>query len=264
MATSNLFLELDTTATTSATSDNINCYVHAVSPIKRSTSSERRYFNCMLQTETASCRAVCFSPEKFPELKTFEKVKSPVKIENFRSKPGLNGEKDIIIQKNTSFTALDNSSVNFEHNELLTTTGLIPNISSLDKVASEQLISVKAHVLQLPSVKQIQTYNQGALKKQEVVLADPTNWIKLVLWQNNVSTLTEGTTYSLSNLRLKKFNNERYLNTAKAEEFKFEESEDFWEPLVQPDQPLYQEFTIPDCQVIGVVEATKTLCCVSC
>ena len=173
-------------------------------------------------------------------------------------------KKDIIIQKNTSFTALDNSSVNFEHNELLTTTGLIPNISSLDKVASEQLISVKAHVLQLPSVKQIQTYNQGALKKQEVVLADPTNWIKLVLWQNNVSTLTEGTTYSLSNLRLKKFNNERYLNTAKAEEFKFEESEDFWEPLVQPDQPLYQEFTIPDCQVIGVVEATKTLCCVSC
>ena len=216
MATSNLFLELDTTATTSATSDNVNCYVHAVSPIKRSTSSERRYFNCTLQTETASCRAVCFSPEKFPELKTFEKVKSPVKIENFRSKPGLNGEKEIIIQKNTSFTALDNSSVDFEHNELLTTTGLIPNISSLDKVASVQLISVKAHVLQLSSVKQIQTYNQGALKKQEVVLADPTNWIKLVLWQNNVSTLTAGTTYSLSNLRVKKFNNERYLNTAKA------------------------------------------------
>ena len=212
----------------------------------------------MLQTETASCRAVCFSPEKFPELKTFEKVKSPVKIENFRSKPGLNREKEIIIQKNTSFTPLDNSSVNFEHNEL------IPNISSLDKVASEQLISVKAHVLQLSSVKQIQTYNQGALEKQEVVLADPTNWIKLVLWQNNVNTLTKGTTYSLSNLRVKKFNNERYLNTAKAEEFKFEESEDFWEPLVQPDQPLYQEFTIPDCQVIGVVEATKTLCCVSC
>ena len=123
---------------------------------------------------------------------------------------------------------------------------------------------MKAHVLQVSSVKQIQTHNQGALKKQEVVLADTTNWIKLDLWQKYVNTLTKGTTYTLENLRQKKFNNERYLNTAKVEEFKFEESENFSDSLVQPDQPLYQETTLPDCQVIGVTEATKTLCCVSC
>mgnify|MGYP002804014479 FL=1 len=113
----NLSFQLDTTAT-SATSDDINCYVHAVSPVKKASSSERKYFNCMLQTEKASCRAVCFSPEKHPELKTLEKVKSPVKVQNYRCMPGLHGEEEIIIQKNTTFTALD--SVNFGHNELLT------------------------------------------------------------------------------------------------------------------------------------------------
>ena len=74
----------------------------------------------MLQTKKKSCRAVCFSPEKQSELKTFEKAKSPVRIQNYKSKPGLNGKEKIIIQKFTTFAALDSDDVNFKHNRLLT------------------------------------------------------------------------------------------------------------------------------------------------
>ena len=99
----------------------------------------------------------------------------PLRAQGF-SKPDLD-EEEIIIQKNTTFTALDNSNVNFGHNELLTISRPIPDIFSkgggrsiinnyeeglifisrqrLDKVASEQLASAKAHFLQVSSVKQI-------------------------------------------------------------------------------------------------------------
>ncbi len=211
----------------------------------------------MLQTDKWLCRAVCFPPDKESELKTLEKVKSPVRIENCKSKAGLNGKEEFIINKFTTFTALDNSDVNFEHNELLTAGGLVPNISSLEKLAPERLVSVKAHVLHISSVKQVQLQNQGVLKKQEVVLEDPTSWIKLVLWENNVHSLEEATTYILENLRVQKFNNDQYLNTPKDEEIKFKETEKIVDPLVQPDQPLYEESIIPICNVIGVIEVIK-------
>jgi hypothetical protein len=64
--------------------------------------------------------SIACSPEKQSELKTFEKAKSPVRIQNYNSKPGLNGKEETIIQKFTMFAALDSDDVNFKHNRLLT------------------------------------------------------------------------------------------------------------------------------------------------
>ena len=147
---------------------------------------------------------------------------------------------------------------------MLTTGGLIPNISCLEKVASEQLVSLKAHVVEILTVKQVHTQRQENLKKQELIVADPTSWIKLVLWQEYVDSLEEDKTYILDSLRLKKFNNNRYLNTAKAEYFRLKETETFVDPLMQPHQPLYKTSTITARIVFGVLQATKQLCSLSC
>jgi hypothetical protein len=76
--------------------------------------------------------------------------------------------------------------------------------------------------------------------------------------------LEEATTYILENLRVKKFNNDQYLNTPKDEEFKLKETEKFVDPLVQPDQPLFKESIIPICNVIGVMEVIKHPSCLKC
>ena len=102
-----------------------------MSPIKKAATSEKHFFfYLILQTKDESVRAVCFSPEKQNELKTMEKVKSPVKIINFQ-KP----HQDIFINKCTKITPLPIDEIDFPHAEICNKDGLIPNMSSLKKVA---------------------------------------------------------------------------------------------------------------------------------
>ena len=145
--------------------------------MKKAKSSDKKYFNCTLQlANNHSCRAVCFSPDKQSELKMLEKVKSPVKLDpNYKTNQGINGKDEIILQRFTKLTPLGNTDVDFSHNKFLTAVGVIPNIAALEKLALEQLVSIKAHVVEVSSVKQIITQSKICLKKQEVFVADPTN-----------------------------------------------------------------------------------------
>ena len=78
----------------------------------------------------------------------------------------------------------------------LTATGFV-TIAALEKLASEQLISVKAQVAKISGTKKLQTQYQGILTSQEVIIRDPTTSIKLILWQDNVNTLTIDKTYAV-------------------------------------------------------------------
>ena len=77
------------------------------------------------------------------------------------------------------------------------------SISSLNDLAGEQLVTLKAQVAQISGVKRIETQHQGRLNKQEVILRDVTGSIKAILWQSRVDTLKENTTYILKNLKNK-------------------------------------------------------------
>jgi hypothetical protein len=135
--------------------------------VKTANSSDKKYFNWTLQlANNHSCRAVCFSPDKQSELKMLEKVKSPVKIQNYKTNQGMNGKDEIILQRFTKFTPLGNTDADFSHNKFLTAVGVIPNITALEKLALEQLVSIKAHVVEVSSVKQIITQSKICLKKQ--------------------------------------------------------------------------------------------------
>ena len=41
---------------------NTIVFIHAVSPVKKASPSGKNYFNCTLQSEKTSVRAVCFKP----------------------------------------------------------------------------------------------------------------------------------------------------------------------------------------------------------
>ena len=91
-----------------STSAELSFYIHAVSPVKKADKNEKHYFNMILQTKDESIKAVCFSPEKQSELKTLEKVESPVKIQNFQ-KP----DKDILLNKFTKIKPIEKSEIDF-------------------------------------------------------------------------------------------------------------------------------------------------------
>ena len=100
-----------------------------------------------------------------------------------------------------------------------TATGKTLNLSAIQKVAGEQLISIEAKVVSLSGAK-VQSTRYGQLKKQDVVLADPTAHIKLVLWGDYVDTLQLNKTCALNNVRVKFTKYEHYLNSPKNEEMK--------------------------------------------
>ena len=160
----------------------------------------------ILQTEDEPLRAVCFVPEKQSELKTLEKIKSPVKIQNYDK-----GNKDVLILKNTKITPLESTGIGFSH-DMYTSTSL-PNLASLQKVAPEQIVAVKAQVVQLSGIMSQDTKFRGTLDKQEVIIRNTTSSTRLVIWEDSCNSLEPNKTYILENVCVKIYKKESFLNT---------------------------------------------------
>ena len=243
-------------------SDEMQCYVHSLSPVKKAASSDKQYFHCMLQTQNKSVRAVCFSPEKHGKFRSSELNKSPVKLQNL--KPPPNNGQDLVLNRFTKITPLARDEVAFKYSDELTPKSQVTDISSLTKIAKEQIVSVKAELAQVSGIEVVVTQDNSQLRKQELVIRDGKSSIQLVLWDSYVDSLEINKTYLFNNLRLKESKFGRYLNTAKSEKFTFEETTPFTQPLVDIEDDVQQMTTSTVfAKIIGVQSATRNLLCVS-
>ena len=84
------------------TSDELECYIHCISPIKNAGNplNKRKYFDFKVQTNNEVLRGVCFSPEKRQKLEQVKNTKSPVKLKNF-SHNNKFGPTNIVVERNT-------------------------------------------------------------------------------------------------------------------------------------------------------------------
>lgn len=112
-------------------------------PMKNAQSLNRKYFHCTLQNKDTTVRAVCFSPEKYSELNTPQMTKSPVKITNYNMSAASSGKEDIIIQPKTRISSITSNRIDFLYLSELTTTGILPDLSAIEKLAAEQLVTIK-------------------------------------------------------------------------------------------------------------------------
>ena len=115
-------------------------------------------------------------------------------------------------------------------------------------------------------VKTINTQYGSTLKKQELVVRDTSGSIKLILWQEYVESQQESKTYRLQNVRVKISKDETYIiNTAKSEQFVFEEVEAFDGDLPPVDADMVGMATSKvHGKIVGVLNISKTLACISC
>eukprot|EP00794_Sanderia_malayensis_P013244 gene13244-14604_t len=123
------------------------------------------------------------------------------------------GRSNYIIDDEAHITECS-SSIGFAYKQPLDTSDTL-QISTLSNVALEELVTLKGCIKKLSAVKKIHT-QRGPLNKQEGYLVDPSGYIKIVFWEDQVLTVQEGNTYYLTQLRVKKMNNELYVNTAKS------------------------------------------------
>ena len=194
------------------------------------------------------------------ELHALASTRSPVKLDNYKG-PN-NRDEDFVITKFTKIVPIDKKEIDFSFSEELTTTatGKPLNISAIQKVAAEQLISIKAKVVSLSGTK-VRSTRYGQLKKQ--VLADPTAHIKLVLWGDYVDTLQLNKTSALNNVRVKFTKYEHYLNSPKNEEMKATEVTPYNIPLAEYEDEVGTSSTVNGI-ILGVQQTSKSLCCISC
>ena len=159
-------------------------------------------------------RAVCFSAEKRSELQAIAKSKSPIKLKNYKQTSSKSD--DLTITKFTNITTLEKNEVRFDYSEEISSaaTGKSVNISTIPKLASEQLIQIKAKVVKISGVK-VQSTRFGQVNKQDVIVADPTATTKIVLWGEFVNCLELNETYTLKNVRIKSTKFDPYLNAPK-------------------------------------------------
>ena len=230
-------------------------YIHSVSPMKTAKTSKVKYFNYSLEKHDDTLRGVCFSPQKYTEIKTLERTKSPVKLQNYK----FSTNKDIIIDQKSSLSPLE--EIPFAMSKIMTAND-VTNIVFLMNVTAEQIITLKAEVTHVASVKNIITQHHGQLQKQEVMLRDPTGTIKLVLWEQYVDALVVNTTYVLENLKLKVYNYERYLNTPKDEDFKHTEIEPFQQPLPEAEHVI--DTRSISGKIVGIKNVATLTACTSC
>ena len=161
-----------------ATDETIQCYIHIVLPIKKASNTDRRYFNFIVQCKDKP-RAVCFAPKRRAEINTLAQTKTAVKIENL-SLPQNKQDDNITVKKSSKITTLDN--IDFQISTCLSQNAdAIMPLSSLPKLAKEQLVAVKAEVVQIRGIKRISSTMKGKLSKQEVVLRDTTALAKVIL-----------------------------------------------------------------------------------
>jgi hypothetical protein len=231
----------------------------------KTTPSKKRYFNCTLQAKDDPVKAVCYSPDKHSELETVAKTRSPIKLQNFKK---TDSSKDIVITKFTKITPLSKADVgfSFEDNMTVKSADAVVNISSITKLAPEQLISVKAQVVSVSAVKKItlpQSNDTTKLSKQELVIRDTTASIRVVLWGKYVNAVQPKVTYLFKHLRVKGTKFEKYLNTPKTDPFILEECEEFQQPLVEVDDEIITSSTV-NATILGIQDATSINACVSC
>jgi len=135
--------------------------------------------------KSTTVRAVCFSPAKRKRIDSCCKEKTPVKIKTFRLETKSNSE-DIIVDDNVKIEECP--EIAFERKEIPTNL----TIAKLKSICIGQLITIKAKVASLQPIKDV---NDGALKLVEGILIDPTDSIRITLWEEHINDIQEGNTY---------------------------------------------------------------------
>ena len=108
-----------------------------------------KFFDCQVQLEDQTIRAVSFTPEKETTLQSAVHNHSPVKISNFRHSRYL-GNESIVIEKETSVVQLA-TDIGFERSKMIDTSQLI-TIKDLQQIVPEQHVNLKAKVTRLSGV----------------------------------------------------------------------------------------------------------------
>lgn len=169
--------------------DSLEGYVHLLSKVTPAKNSKVTFFDCDIQTaENTTICAVCYSPEKRLNLQQAHKNKSPVKISGVKptgTKRFHRGKDEYTITKQAKITP---SSLKFQYNEAFSN-----KLCTVKEALSKDLyerVDLKVKVIKKEQTKQLIVIKERSSYKSDSLIADHTDSIKLVLWENITDHIT--------------------------------------------------------------------------
>ena len=164
-----------------------------------------------LQTsENEAVRAVCFSPEKRLTLHQLQQKKSPVKIVGAQlssSKRFSSSIEEYTISKKSKITA---TTLQFPFKESFS--NRFYTISQVLNANPFETVDIKVKILTKSENKQAIVHGERTRYKADCIVADQTNSIKLVLWEEAIDKVNAGKSCHIENCKIRIFDDSKFVN----------------------------------------------------
>ena len=191
--------------------------ITSISPMRNNTTGTSRYFSAELTDGTSNRRLVGFDNKVHEKLTTFHHSKKPVLLTNCEVKESRYSSDLEIVVRNSS--QLQKSPVKFSVEVKNASPPIVP-LQDLPKLSDYQSVSIQVKVTRVSDITVI-----NELKKQECRIADATASSKIVLWENDIDTPQDNTSYLMEGLKVRTYKGEKYLSVTR-DGFSFTKMED--------------------------------------
>lgn len=190
---------------------NVTGFVHLLSPVKQSRSSETKFFNAVIQSDDDNyVKMVCFSPAKRKILADAENEKEAVVITNVTRSPSKLRcfNEEIKVSDNSGIRKADSEEVAFGHKEFEDEKpSTFSSIKSLKEMNAGEFVSFKgfAHVEDRAAVPVTLSYSKQELLVKEIIVNDETGTtISVNVWGDLIECVKSNGCYEFINANLKK------------------------------------------------------------
>ena len=182
----------------------ITGYVNNISTERKGKTG--KFFECQIKVGENNYKKIyVWKPEKRTDFLEIQNKKRAIHLYSLTERG-----KFLNFNEHSSYEETSNPS--YEADKETIEESAVRTIASLDKVPTEQIISLKAKVVTIYDV-QLVTVRGSPINNRELEIADETAKIKLVLWGDQCYDVKRDKTYFFRKFRLRRTNKETYVNT---------------------------------------------------
>ena len=202
--------------------DSDTGFLHSVSPLKKSSRTNKDYFVCSLQTSPSKfTRVVGFDKKNHEQALHYNKTGSPLKLVGVKEQEG-----QLFINSTTSIIQVNATDVDFESkppqddantciNNPPETVAANITLAEMQKLTRNQRVNVTGVVTlgDLPPKEVTKRNNQVGKVKEDCIIEDDTGYSTIHLWDDIITKIHTSKCYSIKNLSVKNFSGNALLGT---------------------------------------------------
>ena len=237
----------------------IHGVVTELSPVKSSKRTQTKYFTGTISDGKKQLRMVSFDTKQRPQLCEALKERTSIALNGCTVKDGEAGLEIVSNRK----TKVEQSSRHFSVPENLDPSeSKNVSVDEIENISLTQTVNVVVKVISVEKPGSVRAVNSWReLTKQDCIVGDDTESIRIVLWERDVGSLEEDRSYKMRDVVVRMYRGEKYLSVGDGSTI--EEVEDIGE-VVESDGATASRTNVIDGSITAVLGCEDYLCCVNC